>query len=144
MGWLMPLIMALFIIGNWFHAGNTERAIKNTDEQQRQQQVYEILRLTNAINDWKYHHPGDIREGKMLTVNETGFAPVYGTKHIFSGQRTFVWLPFQPGLISALNEVSRNSALIAQVRDRKLLDNQGNNIGVPPSVIPENAIVLIN
>ncbi len=57
MGWLMPLIMALFIIGNWFHAGNTERAIKNTDEQQRQQQVYEILRLTNAINDWKYHHP---------------------------------------------------------------------------------------
>ena len=80
----------------------------------------------------------------MLTVNETGFAPVYGTKHIISGQRTFVWLPFQPGLISALNEVSRNSALIAQVRDRKLLDNQGNNIGVPPSVIPENAIVLIN
>ena len=43
MGWLMPLIIALFIIGNWFHAGNTERAIKNTDEQQRQQQVYEIL-----------------------------------------------------------------------------------------------------
>lgn len=122
-----------------YGAGN-----KNTDEQQRQQQAYEILRLTNAINDWKYHHPGDIREGKMLTVNETGFAPVYGTKHIISGQRTFVWLPFQPGLISALNEVSRNSALIAQVRDRKLLDNQGNNIGVPPSVIPENAIVLIN
>ena len=49
MGWLMPLIIALFIIGNWFHAGNTERAIKNTDEQQRQQQAYEILRLTNAI-----------------------------------------------------------------------------------------------
>lgn len=93
----MPLIMALFIIGNWFHAGNTERAIKNTDEQQRQQQAYEILRLTNAINDWKYHHPGDIREGKMLTVNETGFAPVYGTKHIISGQRTFVWLPFSQG-----------------------------------------------
>nr|WP_275527987.1 hypothetical protein [Escherichia coli] len=46
--------------------------------------------------------------------------------------------------MSALNKVSRNSALIAQVRDRKLLDNQGNNIGVPPSVIPENAIVLIN
>ncbi|STE82229.1 putative PilM protein [Escherichia coli] len=90
----MPLIIALFIIGNWFHAGNTERAIKNTDEQQRQQQVYEILRLTNAINDWKYHHPGDIREGKMLTVNETGFAPVYGTKHINFRAKNFCLASF--------------------------------------------------
>ncbi|HAO3424282.1 TPA: type IV pilus biogenesis protein PilM, partial [Escherichia coli] len=102
MGWFLSFISALLVMGNWYHTSNINQSISNSEEGQLQQQAYEILRLTNAINDWRYNHPTDLREGGTLTVRELGITPVYGTKHIILNQKTFVWLPFRPGLIAAL------------------------------------------
>ncbi|EEZ3634651.1 type IV pilus biogenesis protein PilM [Escherichia coli] len=144
MGWFLSFISALLIMGNWYHTSNINQSISNSEEGQLQQQAYEILRLTNAINDWRYNHPTDLREGGTLTVRELGITPVYGTKHIILNQKTFVWLPFRPGLIAALRDVTGSSELIYYVKNRKLLDKNDNYIGSPPSAIPEGAVVIIN
>lgn len=109
------------------------------------QEAIEFIHFANVINDYLYKYPDKRNSGGTLTSEQIGITPVYDIHHIIYGKRVYIWSADTEGLMSALQQQTKHSAMLGRVKNKKIVDNQGNDMGVPvPSSIPEEAIVLIN
>ncbi|MUZ31587.1 type IV pilus biogenesis protein PilM, partial [Shigella flexneri] len=89
--------------------------------------------------------PDKRNSGGTLTSEQIGITPVYDIHHIIYGKRVYIWSADTEGLMSALQQQTKHSAMLGRVKNKKIVDNQGNDMGITiPSSIPEGSIVFIN
>lgn len=128
------------------------------EQQQVNQQTYERETVTtgraieavqyiNAINDYLYDHPGQrIQAGEHSVPDvQLGMTVNAELRHVIAGERVYVWLPGEPGLMGALKRQTLSSALLGTVDNRRLIDGSGQDMGiVVPTRIPNGSIVYLN
>ncbi|MGR7464121.1 type IV pilus biogenesis protein PilM [Klebsiella aerogenes] len=107
-----------------------------------QQQAMQTVSWMNAINDWLYDHTMDAGTvpGADLPVK-----PPRNGQNVVQGGRAYVWQPDAPGLLYQLEAASDTSALMGRVKNGRLTDAIGTDMGVSvPSSIPDGDIVYLN
>ncbi|WP_146189235.1 type IV pilus biogenesis protein PilM [Pseudomonas protegens] len=111
------------------------------------QRAIEAVQYINAINDYLYGDPTLRTQGGEgeLTPTQVGMQARFGIRHVVAGGRVYVWLPSEPGLMTALKRQTVSSALLGTVEQRRLHDSSGLDMGVNvPARIPEGAVVYLN
>ncbi|HDQ4465223.1 TPA: type IV pilus biogenesis protein PilM [Pseudomonas aeruginosa] len=128
------------------------------EQQQTTQWVYEretattgraieAVRYINTINDYLYDHPERrIQVGESAVPDaQLGMTVSAELRHVIAGERVYVWLPAEPGLMAALRRQTVSSALLGSVENRRLIDGSGRDMGmVVPARIPNGSIVYLN
>ena len=114
-----------------------------TQESDLNQRAIQTLRYMNALNDWRYDHPG--QPDGVIPDSALGWASVPQLQNRVINRRTWVYQPDQPGLMAALLTQTRRSALLGKVSQQRLTDSQGNDmqVSVPPA-IPDGSLVYLN
>lgn len=106
-------------------------------------QAIQTVRYMNVLNDWRYDHPG--QPDGVIADTTLGWTTVPGLHNLIAGGRTWVWQPDTPGLMDALLQQTRQSALSGRVNNRRMTDAQGNDMQVSvPSTIPDGSLVWLN
>ncbi|HBL0854753.1 TPA: type IV pilus biogenesis protein PilM [Escherichia coli] len=145
MGWFFSLLLIFLSIGSYYLTDNNNQTIQRMNLLPAKQEAIEFVHFANVINDYLYKYPDKRNSGGTLTSEQIGITPVYDIHHIIYGKRVYIWSADTEGLMSALQQQTKHSAMLGRVKNKKIVDNQGNDMGVPvPSSIPEEAIVLIN
>ncbi|EEB5698114.1 type IV pilus biogenesis protein PilM [Salmonella enterica] len=143
----MPLIFyllgifAVVIYGGQPSPAGQARAQQNI-QNQLPQQARQTLSYLSALNDWRYDPP--LQDG-TITASQLGIPFSGHLKNQVVSNRLWVWQPAKPGLFNALLAESGHSALIGQVRGRRLFDatNTDMQVTVPDSV-PDGSLVCLN
>lgn len=139
--WLLSMFLALFLFTSDMTHRDANQASENavSENLQRARQTVQYI---NTINDYLYDHP---QTSGVLSDSVLGFTSVPSLTHIIQSNRAFVYQPDRLGLMGALATVTRNSALLGHVKNRRLIDNQGNDMQVTvPDVIPDTYLVYLN
>lgn len=139
--WLLSMFLALFLFTSDMTHRDANQASENavSENLQRARQTVQYI---NTINDYLYDHP---QTSGVLSDSVLGFTSVPSLTHIIQSNRVFVYQPDRLGLMGALAIVTRNSALLGHVKNRRLIDNQGNDMQVTvPDVIPDTYLVYLN
>ncbi len=139
--WLLSMFLALFLFTSDMTHRDANQASENavSENLQRARQTVQYI---NTINDYLYDHP---QTSGVLSDSVLGFTSVPSLTHIIQSNRVFVYQPDRLGLMGALATVTRNSALLGHVKNRRLIDNQGNDMQVTvPDVIPDTYLVYLN
>lgn len=139
--WLLSMFLALFLFASDMTHRDANQASENavSENLQRARQTVQYI---NTINDYLYDHP---QSSGVLSDSVLGFTSVPSLTHIIQSSRVFVYQPDRLGLMGAMTTVARNSALLGHVKNRRLIDNQGNDMQVTvPDVIPDTYLVYLN
>ncbi|WP_426786163.1 type IV pilus biogenesis protein PilM (plasmid) [Rahnella variigena] len=139
--WLLSMFLALFLFTSDMTHRDANQASENavSENLQRARQTVQYI---NTINDYLYDHP---QTSGVPSDSVLGFTSVPSLTHIIQSNRVFVYQPDRLGLMGALATVTRNSALLGHVKNRRLIDNQGNDMQVTvPDVIPDTYLVYLN
>lgn len=139
--WLLSMFLALFLFTSDMTHRDANQASENavSENLQRARQTVQYI---NTINDYLYDHP---QTSGVLSDSVLGFTSVPSLTHIIQSNRVFVYQPDRLGLMGALATVTRNSALLGHVKNRRLIDNQGNDMQITvPDVIPDTYLVYLN
>ncbi|EEJ4252262.1 type IV pilus biogenesis protein PilM [Salmonella enterica subsp. enterica serovar 4,[5],12:b:-] len=145
MGWFFSLLLIFLSTGSYYLTDNNNKTIQRMKLLPARQEATEFIHYANVINDYLYKYPDKRSSGGTLTSEQIGITPVYDIHNIIYGKRVYIWSADTEGLMAALQKQTKSSAMLGKVKEQKLIDNQGDDMGVPvPSAIPENAIVLIN
>lgn len=139
--WLLSMFLALFLFTSDMTHRDANQASENavSENLQRSRQTVQYI---NTINDYLYDHP---QTSGVLSDSVLGFTSVPSLTHIIQSNKVFVYQPDRLGLMGALATVTRNSALLGHVKNRRLIDNQGNDMQVTvPDVIPDTYLVYLN
>ncbi|OKP21795.1 type IV pilus biogenesis protein PilM [Serratia fonticola] len=111
------------------------------------QRAIDTVRLINAINDYVYDHP-DVIDGDnpiVLPHSQVGISVDSAINNVIFRKRVYVWQMPEKGLMKALKVQTLASALLGEVKNRRLIDNGSVDMGVEvPTQIPEGAIVYLN
>lgn len=140
------LLLAFFSVYLLFSAGvmqrdNATASVKHQADSQKQQALG-TLRYMNALVDYLYSHPVD---NGTLSHSLLESEPPPGVQHRIHNGRIYVYQPIQQGLISAMADKSRRSALLGTVKSRRLLDLRGTDMQVTvPEVIPDGYLVYLH
>ncbi|PHM37610.1 PilM protein [Xenorhabdus mauleonii] len=138
--WLLSFFIGFLVIGDITSSIPIEYQRQESDLNQR---AIQTARYINEINDWRYNNPAQT-EG-TISDNTLGWVPVPGLHHVLQANRVFVYQDNQPGLISALQAQTHNSALIGTVINRRLIDYSGNDMQVAvPAHIANGQLVYLN
>lgn len=139
--WLLSIFTVLFL----FSADMSHRDATQLQEQtkaDRQLRARQTVQYLNLINDWLYDHP---QSSGVINDADLGFTSVSGLKHVIQDGRVFVYQPVQTGLLGELLYVTRGSALIGQVTNRRLINVHRNDMQVSvPAGIPDTYLVYLN
>ncbi|EOS9525972.1 type IV pilus biogenesis protein PilM [Salmonella enterica] len=145
MGWFFSLLLIFLSISSYYLTDNNNQTIQRMKLLPAKQEAIELIHYANVINDYLYSHPDKLNSGGTLTSEEIGITTTYEINNIIYGSRVYIWAYDTEGLMAALQKQTYSSALLGRVKSKKLVDNQGNDMGVSvPSSIPEDAVVLIN
>lgn len=143
----MPLIFYLLgIFAVVIYGGHPSPAgqarVQQNIQNQLPQQARQTLAYLSALNDWRYDHP--LQDG-TITASQLGIPFSTHLKNQVVSNRLWVWQPAKPGLFNALLAESGHSALIGQVRDRRLLDATHTDMQVTvPDSVPDGSLVCLN
>lgn len=111
------------------------------------QRAIDTVRLINAINDYIYDH-SDVIDGDnpiVLPNNQLGVSVDPAINNVIFRKRVYVWQMPEKGLMNALKVQTLSSALLGEVKHRRLIDNGNIDMCVDiPTQIPEGAIVYLN
>ncbi|EAB8479946.1 type IV pilus biogenesis protein PilM [Salmonella enterica] len=111
-------------------------------QNQLSQQARQTLAWLTALNDWRYEHP--LQNG-TIDASQTGIPLSKHLKNQVVSNRLWVWQPSKPGLFNALLAQSDRSALIGQVRGRRLFDATNTDMQVAvPDTVPDGSLVCLN
>lgn len=111
------------------------------------QRAIDTVRLINAINDYIYDHPDVINGDNPIVLPNTqlGISADPAINNVIFRKRVYVWQIPERGLMKALKVQTLSSALLGEVKHRRLIDNGNVDMGVDvPAQIPEGAIVYLN
>lgn len=115
---------------------------QNNIQNQLSQQARQTLSWLTALNDWRYEHP--LQNG-TIDVSQTGIPLSNHLKNRVVSNRLWVWQPSKPGLFNALLAQNDRSALIGQVRGRRLFDATNTDMQVAvPDTVPDGSLVCLN
>lgn len=111
-------------------------------QNQLSQQARQTFAWLTALNDWRYEHP--LQNG-TIDASQTGIPLSSHLKNQVVSNRLWVWQPSKPGLFNALLAQSDRSALIGQVRGRRLFDATNTDMQVAvPDTVPDGSLVCLN
>lgn len=104
----------------------------------------QMLALANAVNDVRYV-TGQVEGTVPVSQLALSFTPDSRIQHQLSNGRLWVWMPEQEGLVVALRNRSRGSALIGVMRNNRLtwLSDVTPSL-TPPSGITEGSVIYLN
>ena len=136
-------IIFLLIVGN-VQTREASRLISQGSQLTADHLAIDILRLANAVNDWRYTR--QLADGP-LAVGQFGLVPVTDS-HIqaaIQGDRLWIWSADKPGLLDSLNRQSTSSALICTVSGGRLKMSDGTDMNLPlPAGVAEGNVVYLN
>lgn len=143
MPWIFFLLGLFAVVIYGGGPAPSEQALEQQNIQnQLSQQARQTFAWLTALNDWRYTHP--LQNGTIDT-SQIGIPLSNHLKNRVVNNRLWVWQPAKPGLFNALLAQSDRSALIGQVRGRRLFDatNTDMQVTVPDSV-PDGSLVCLN
>lgn len=145
MGWFLSLLLIFISVDSYYLTVNNNHTVERMKLLPIKQEAVEFIYYANIINDYLYKYPDKRNSGGALTAEQIGITPIYDIHHVIYGKRVYIWASDSEGLMSALQQQTKNSAMLGRVKNNKLVDNQGVDMGVNiPSSIPEDSIVFVN
>ncbi|EAR6585341.1 hypothetical protein FHE25_21655 [Salmonella enterica] len=143
MPWILYFLglFAVVIYGG-FPAPSGQAREEQHIQNQLPQQARQTFAYLTALNDWRYNHP--LQNG-TIDARQSG-TPLSNHLHnqVVNG-RLWVWQPSKPGLFNALLAQSDRTALVGQVRNRRLFDATNTDMQVAvPDNIPDSSLVCLN
>ncbi|HGM7400820.1 type IV pilus biogenesis protein PilM [Serratia bockelmannii] len=144
---LLSLFLVLYSLVGYIDNKQTFEQETTQAETVTQQRAIDTVRLINAINDYLYDHP-DVINGDnpiVLSPGQVGVSVDPAINNVIFRKRVYVWQVPEKGLMNALKTQTLSSALLGEVKHRRLIDNGNVDMGVDvPAQIPEGAIVYLN
>lgn len=144
---LLSLFLVLYSLVGYIDNKQTFEQETTHAETVTQQRAIDTVRLINAINDYLYDHP-DVINGDnpiVLSPGQVGVSVDPAINNVIFRKRVYVWQVPAKGLMNALKTQTLSSALLGEVKHRRLIDNGNVDMGVDvPAQIPEGAIVYLN
>ena len=144
---LLSLFLVLYSLVGYIDNKQTFEQETTQTDTVTQQRAIDTVRLINAINDYLYDHP-DVINGDnpiVLSPGQVGVSVDPAINNIVFRKRVYVWQVPEKGLMNALKTQTLSSALLGEVKHRRLIDNGNVDMGVDvPAQIPEGAIVYLN
>ena len=144
---LLSLFLVLYSLIGYIDNRQTFEQETTQAETVTQQRAIDTVRLINAINDYLYDHP-DVINGDnpiVLSPGQVGVSVDPAINNVIFRKRVYVWQVPEKGLMNALKTQTLSSALLGEVKHRRLIDNGNVDMGVDvPAQIPEGAIVYLN
>lgn len=144
---LLSLFLVLYSLVGYIDNKQTFEQETTQAETVTQQRAIDTVRLINAINDYLYDHP-DVINGDnpiVLSPGQVGVSVDPVINNVVFRKRVYVWQIPEKGLMNALKTQTLSSALLGEVKHRRLIDNGNVDMGVDvPAQIPEGAIVYLN
>lgn len=139
--WLLGIFSGFMTINGAMYDQNIQ--VLKTTEYDLQQRAVQTVQYMNVINDWRYIHPDKVTG--IISNDDLGWRGVKDIKNILENGRAYVYQQNKQGLISSLFKVSDSSFLIGTVKNSRIYDTSGNDMGVSvPDVIPDDYIVYLN
>lgn len=139
--WFIAAVMLVMISVSGLHNTHTVSAQTAIDVTAQQQALQTVMYM-NALNDYLYSHP--MTDG-TLPDDTLPIRPPASGHHIIQAGRVYVWQTDSHGLLFQLEKASDTSALMGKVRNRRLTDVLGTDMGVSvPSDIPDGNVVYLN
>ncbi|PQQ37231.1 pilus assembly protein PilM [Photorhabdus luminescens] len=138
--WLLSFFIGFLVIGDI-----SSNILIETQRQESNlnQRAIQTVRYINEINDWRYKNPAQT-EG-AIPDSTLCWVTVPGLHNILQAKRVFVYQDNQPGLMSALQSQTHNSALVGKVIGRRLIDSSGNDMQITvPASITDGSLVYLN
>ncbi|WP_426575561.1 type IV pilus biogenesis protein PilM (plasmid) [Xenorhabdus stockiae] len=138
--WLLSFFIGFLVIGDI--ASNIP--IENQrQESSLNQRAIQTVRYINEINSWRHSNPQQT-EG-TISDNTLGWISVPGLHNVLQDNRVFVYQDDQPGLMSALQTQTHNSALVGKVSKRRLINYFDKEINISvPDKIADGQLVYLN
>lgn len=144
---LLSLFLVLYSLVGYIDNKQTFEQETTQADTVTQQRAIDTVRLINSINDYLYDHP-DVINGDnpiVLSPGQVGVSVDPAINNIVFRKRVYVWQVPEKGLMNALKTQTLSSALLGEVKHRRLIDNGNVDMGVDvPAQIPEGAIVYLN
>lgn len=144
---LLSLFLVLYSLVGYIDNKQTFEQETTQADTVTQQRAIDTVRLINAINDYLYDHP-DVINGEnpiVLSPGQVGVSVDPAINNVIFRKRVYVWQVPEKGLMNALKTQTLSSALLGEVKHRRLIDNGNVDMGVDvPAQIPEGAIVYLN
>lgn len=144
---LLSLFLVLFSLSGYIDNQQTFEQEINQAETVAKQRAIDTVRLINAINDFIYNHP-DVINGDNPVVLPPGQVGIFvnpAINNVIFRKRVYVWQFPVKGLMNMLKTQTLSSALLGEVKHRRLIDNGNVDMMVDvPAQIPEGAIVYLN
>lgn len=144
MGWFVMVIglITALVIGDLQQQQRVD--LQESRLESGQLWASQMLSLANAINDVRYvtgQADGTIPVSQLAL----SFTPDTRIQHQLLRGRLWVWMPEQEGLVVALRNRSRGSALIGVMRNGQLtwLSDVAPSL-IPPSGITEGSVIYLN
>ena len=139
---LLSFFLTVWLTSHDIVSHDAVQAGINMTRSEEQTRAIQTVQYINTINDYLYDNP---QSDGVIDNGLLGVTPPSGVAHILQSSRVFVYQPDLPGLMTALQLQSVNSALLGRVTSRRLIDNLGNDMQVTvPDVIPDGDLVYLN
>ncbi|UJT80927.1 type IV pilus biogenesis protein PilM (plasmid) [Edwardsiella piscicida] len=138
--WILSAFLGFLV---WTNVPLHDPAGQQLRTHELNQRAIQTVNYINEINDWRYLNPSQ-KDG-IIPDSSFDWVPVPNLHNVLQADRVYVWQPDIPGLMSALLEQSRHSALIGRVVSHRLIDNTGNDMQVTvPANITDGSLVYLN
>lgn len=139
--WLLGIFSGIMAVNTAMYDQNSQSS--NITEHDLNQRAVQTVQYMNVINDWRYLHP-DKTTG-AINNNDLGWYGIQDIKNILDGNRAFVYQKNTQGLIASLITASNASFLVGTVKNHRIYDSAGADMGVSvPEIIPNNYVVYLN
>ncbi|NCG54479.1 type IV pilus biogenesis protein PilM [Serratia fonticola] len=142
--WLLSCALVLSLVVASIDGRLGERALQKASVGDSAQRAAQMVTLVNAINDHLYHTP-QTQGPVSLAVLGLTFTPDPRIEHVLQDGRLWVFTPEVPGLVTALRQQTRHSALICTVTNGRLLTLAGEDMNQTlPAGVAEGDVVILN
>lgn len=142
--WLLSCALVFSLVVAAIDGYQGERAVQKAGVGDSAQVAAQMVTLVNALNDHLYNVPQT--EGPVsLAVLGLTFTPDPRIAHVLQGGRLWVFTPETPGLVTALSQQTRHSALICTVMNGRLLTLAGEDMHQTlPAGVADGDVVILN
>ena len=138
--WILAAFVGFIV---WAYFPMHDQSDMQLQESTVSQRAIQTVRYINTINDWRYLNP--TQKDGVIADSILGWTPVQGLQHILLANRVYVYQADQPGLMAALLNQTRHSALVGKVISRRLIDSLGNDMQISvPGNIADGSLVYLN
>ncbi|AHG19497.1 hypothetical protein Z042_07630 [Chania multitudinisentens RB-25] len=142
--WLLSCALVLSLVVASIDGNLGERALQKASVGDSAQMAVQMVTLVNALNDHLYHVLQTQGQVSLAVLGLT-FTPDPRIDHVLQDGRLWVFTPEVPGLVTALRQQTRHSALICTVTKGRLLTLAGEDMNQTlPAGVADGDVVILN